>query len=279
MTAKAIELVAFGPEHLKGALALSQQAGWPHRIEDWQTALALSTGFAAVSRPGNDVIGTVLLTSYRDDAASISMVLVAKAMRGRGLGRKLMEAALALAGNRPLRLVATDDGLPLYQKLNFERTGVIAQHQGIARSSPLPAAIRPIMPAEIPTAIELDRVAFGADRADLISHLAKIGSFAVLDRAGAPAGFAVLRPFGRGEVIGPVVTKDVGDAKALIAHVLASCAGRFVRIDTDITTGLGPWLIDQGLDHVGGGVAMRRPVVARSAAPFTTFALANQALG
>jgi predicted N-acetyltransferase YhbS len=276
MTADAIELVAFGPEHLKGAHLLSQQVKWPHRLQDWQTALALSTGLAAVS--GNRIVGTVLVTPYRDDAATINMVLVEEASRGRGLGRKLMDAALALAGNRALRLVATDEGVPLYQRLGFEKTGTIAQHQGFVRSVDIHTGIRPPQPADIPVIAELDRMAYGVDRTNLISHLVEIGSFAVLDRAGALAGFSALRPFGRGEVIGPVVARDANDAKALIAHFLAARAGAFVRLDTDAASGLGAWLAEHGLDHVDDGIAMQRPV-AVSVAPFTTFALASQALG
>jgi predicted N-acetyltransferase YhbS len=279
MTSDTIELAAFGPQHLEGAHRLSQQANWPHRLKDWQTALALSTGFAAVSDQGNRVVGTVLVTPYRDNAATINMVIVEEASRGRGLGRKLMDAALALAGNRTLRLVATDEGVPLYQRLGFEKTGAIAQHQGFVRSITIPTGIRAAMPADLAAITELDRIAYGADRASLISHLATIGSFAVLERAGGLAGFAAIRPFGRGEVIGPVVASDADDAKALIAHFLIPRSGAFVRLDTHAATGLGPWLAEQGLAHVGGGIAMRRPVVATSVPRFTTFALANQALG
>jgi predicted N-acetyltransferase YhbS len=279
MTSNAIELIAFGPEHLEGAVLLSQQAKWPHRLEDWQTALALSTGLAAVSDQGNRVVGTVLVTPYRNDSATINMVIVEEASRGRGLGRKLMDAAITLAGNRALRLVATDDGVPLYERLGFKRTGAIAQHQGRARCITIPARIRPARPSDSPAIAELDRIASGADRSSLMSHLATIGSFAVLDRAGELAGFSALRPFGRGEVIGPVVASNADDAKALIAHFLAARAGAFVRLDTDATTGLGSWLAEQGLDHVDGGIAMRRPVIAASVPRFTTFALANQAFG
>jgi GNAT superfamily N-acetyltransferase len=278
MTADAIDLVAFGPEHLKGAHLLSQQANWPHRPEDWRTTLALSKGFAAVSDQGSRVVGTVLVTPYRNDAATINMVIVEEASRGRGLGRKLMDAALVLAGNRTLRLIATDEGAPLYQRLGFEKTGTIAQHQGLVRSIDIRTGIRPARPADIPVIAEFDCIAYGADRADLISHFAGIGSFAVLDRAGALAGFSALRPFGRGEVIGPVVARDVDDAKALIAHFLAARAGTFVRLDTDAASGLGAWLAEHGLDHVDDGIAMQRPVAA-SVAPFMTFALASQALG
>jgi predicted N-acetyltransferase YhbS len=221
----------------------------------------------------------VLVTPYQNDAATINMVIVEAASRGRGLGRKLMDAALALAGDRPLRLVATEDGLPLYEKLGFHKTGAIAQHQGRARSVPVPAGIRPALPADIPAIAELDRMAYGADRTRLISHLAEIGRFAVLDRGGGVAGFSAIRPFGRGEVVGPVAAGDADEAKALIAHFLASRAGAFVRLDTDVTTRLGSWLAAQGLDQVDGGIAMRRPVVASPAPPVTAFALANQAFG
>jgi Acetyltransferase (GNAT) domain len=101
----------------------------------------------------------------------------------------------------------------------------------------------------------------------------------VLERAGGLAGFAALRPFGRGEVIGPVVAGNADDAKALITSFLALRDGAFVRLDTDVTTGLGPWLVEQGLAHVDGGIAMQRPVVATSVPRFTTFALTGQALG
>ena len=48
--------------------------------------------------------------AYRDDAATINMVIVDASMRGRGLGRKMMEEALARAGTRTCYLVATQEG-------------------------------------------------------------------------------------------------------------------------------------------------------------------------
>ena len=54
------------------------------------------------------------------------MVVVNAAMRGRGLGRKLMEEALARAGDRTCLLMATQQGLPLYGKLSFVAAGKIA---------------------------------------------------------------------------------------------------------------------------------------------------------
>ncbi len=281
MTSEAIALVAISPDHLEGAVRLSQQAGWPHRLEDWRMALALSEGCAAVSARGNRVIGTALMTPYGSDAATINMVIVDASARGRGLGRKLMDEVLSLAGDRSLRLVATESGLPLYEKLGFRMSGAVVQHQGhVARPVAAPAGIRPAQPDDIPAITELDRAAYGADRGSLMSHLAAVGSLAVLERAGRPVGFSALRPFGRGEVIGPVVAANLDDANALASHFLAARCGAFLRIDTDATTAIGPWLAGIGLAHVDGGIAMHRPIVARpEGRSVFTFALANQAFG
>lgn len=278
MQASQIEIVPFGPDHLEAAVALSLQAGWPHRTEDWQLALALSEGLVAVE--DSRVVGTVLVTPYKEDCATINMVIVDETMRGRGLGRKLMDAALLTAGDRPLRLVATTAGLPLYQKLGFHETGTVAQHQGLAGDIAAPAETQAATDADLPAIAALDRLAFGADRERLLSYLAGIGAFAVLRRDGHVSGFACLRPFGRGEVIGPVVAADVGEARKLIEHFIARRPGRFLRVDTTAETGLSPWLAEHGLAHVGGGITMKKPFVHHAAEPaVTTFALASQALG
>ncbi|NYT34799.1 GNAT family N-acetyltransferase [Rhizobium sp. WYCCWR 11128] len=278
MQTSQIEIVPFGPDHLEAAVALSRQAGWPHRTEDWQLALALSDGMVAVE--DGKVVGTVLVTPYKEDCATINMVIVDETMRGRGLGRKLMDAALLIAGDRPLRLVATTAGLPLYQKLGFHETGTVAQHQGLAGDIAASAETQAATDADLPAIVALDRLAFGADREGLLSYFAGIGAFAVIRRDGHLSGFACLRPFGRGEVIGPVVAADLGQARKLIEHFIARRPGRFLRVDTTAETGLSPWLAEQGLAHVGGGITMKKPLANDAADPTaTTFALASQALG
>lgn len=278
MQTSQIDLVAFGPEHLEAAVQLSAQAGWPHRLEDWQMALALSEGAVAIE--GDRVVGTVLTTSYEADCAAINMVIVDETMRGRGLGRKLMDAALEIAGRRPLRLVATEQGLPLYEKLGFKETGIIRQHQGVAGEIAALPGTEAATAGDMDAINELDRRAFGADRRRLLAYLAAAGEFAVMRRDGHVCGFAALRAFGRGEVIGPVVAADVDNAKALVAHFIARRSGQFLRVDTTVDTGLAPWLAAQGLAHVGGGIAMAKPVIPRGTdLAATTFTLVNQALG
>lgn len=278
MQTDVIPLVTFGPEHIDGALTLSRQAEWPHRREDWQMMLELSEGAVALDADGR-VVGTILVTPYGQDCAAISMVIVDEAMRGHGLGRRLMEKAFTIAGNRPLRLTATTDGLPLYEKFGFADCGTILQHQGPAQSVAAPKGVALATGDDIAAIKSLDRDAFGTDRGRLINALARVGKFAVIRRNGAVAAFAALRAFGRGEVIGPIVAANADDAKALIAFFAASRAGAFLRIDTASDTGLTDWLNGIGLVHVGGGVAMRKPASGPHHPRVRSYALASQALG
>lgn len=274
-----IELVSFMPEHIDGALALSHQAEWPHRAEDWRLALALSRGIVALDDAGR-VVGTILMTPYGDDCATINMVIVDEAMRGRGLGRKLMDQAMALAGNRPLRLIATRDGLPLYRKLGFVDRSEIVQHQGPVMPLDSPGAVEPATAHDLPGIKALDLRAFGADRTTLIDALFHQAQFAVIRHGGRIEAYAALRAFGRGHVIGPAVASTAKDAKSLITALAARLPGAFVRVDTAVTSGLADWLTEIGLFHVGGGIVMHRPAALSAAEDSPRiFALANQALG
>lgn len=274
-----IAIRAFGPDHIEGAVALSRQENWPHRPQDWQMALQLSSGAVALDDQGR-VTGTILVTPYGTDCAMINMVIVDRNARGKGLGRKLMEQAFTLAGNRPLRLVATTDGMPLYEKLGFVPSGTILQHQGNVTALGMPDGVQAADTGDLPEIKALDRDAYGANRETLIDALAERGEFAVIRRNGAIEAYAAIRPFGRGEVIGPVIAGDADAAKALIGFFAAPRAGAFLRVDTDSRTGIAGWLGEIGLAHVGGGIAMDRPpkTGSKHARP-KVYALANQALG
>jgi predicted N-acetyltransferase YhbS len=278
MTAEQIWLRPMEPEHLDGAVLLSREAGWPHRREDWELVFSVSEGTVALH--DGRVVATTMMTPFGSDAATISMVIVEAAMRGRGLGRKLMDEALEKAAARNCRLVATKDGLPLYEKLGFIATGEIAQHQGTSAKIEAPANVFWAQEDEHERISALDSAACGIDRSKLMSILSRTAKFAVIREGGEVEAFASLRAFGRGLVIGPVVAKSSEQAKDLMRFMLAQNQGAFVRVDTDLSTGLSPWLAECGLVQVGGGVPMRRGAAAECGDTiYYTFALVNQALG
>ncbi|SOC82607.1 Acetyltransferase (GNAT) domain-containing protein [Ensifer adhaerens] len=274
-----IDLVAFGPQHLDDAVALSRAESWPHRREDWAMVQQLSEGVIATDGEGR-VTGTTFMTPFGDAYATINMVIVDKSMRGLGLGRKLMERAFELAGTRPLRLIATKEGLPLYEKLGFVATGTIRQHQGHVFPVDRREGVEDMQSADVEAVKALDRQAYGADRSAMIDALLERGQFAVVRKGGAVEAWAVIRPFGRGEVIGPIIAPDLETARALIAYFASSREGAFLRVDTGSETGLAPWLSEIGLAHAGGGVTMRRPLTEEAGQPrLKAYALASQALG
>jgi hypothetical protein len=102
----------------------------------------------------------------------------------------------------------------------------------------------------------------------------------VLDHDGTAQGFGMLRRFGRGHAIGPVVAPDAEGAKALIAHLSGLNAGRFTRIDIDFDTGLAEWLESLGLLRVDAPTTMLRgsALVSPPGAP-KLHAIVTQALG
>lgn len=272
MSAAEPPLVAFAPSHLEGALRLSQEAGWPHRLDDWALVAAVSQGVAVLD--GDRVAATGLCTLYGEHAR-FSMVLVGKSLRGRGIGRQVMAALAGLAGNRSVSLVATADGKPLYERLGFRPTGAIVQYQGLVRSpTGTVGSVHVAEPGAADAIAAIDRRATGMDRSALMRCLADRGTVLL-----AEGGFAVLRDFGRGRVLGPLIARDESTAGSLIAAAARQSEGQLLRIDTPCGARLGPQLETLGLSPAGGGTAMRKGPPPAAPDGFSIYALASQALG
>lgn len=265
-----IPIVPFQFEHISGAVRLSQQAGWPHRADDWAFTGAVSQGFVALN--GDEVVGTAFCSEV-GEFCTINMIIVDESMRGHGLGRRLMNAVIDAAAGRGMTLVATTDGLPLYQKLGFAVTGEIVQHQGIVADFPKQdTEYRTATTDDLDALARMDCAAYGTNRKNLLANLLDVGTIIMTDD-----GFAGLRDFGRGQVIGPVVAKDAQTAKALI-HALAT-PGKFLRADIPVQSGLADFLTEMGMANVGGGTVMHCGPARPAAKDFTTYALTSQALG
>ncbi|SAL63512.1 N-acetyltransferase GCN5 [Caballeronia arvi] len=246
----------FAPADIQGAHALSTALGWPYRPEDWE--FSADTAIAFVAEESGVVIGTAFCWKFGSDRAAVGHVIVSSAHQGQGIGRKLMEAVLEELGPRITFLHATPAGRPLYEKLGFNVCGSLEQYQGnVDEVMPPPLLegerLRTGTPEDFPYIIELASRASGLERDALLSGLLKRGESVVLERDSETVGFSVLRRFGRGHVIGPVVAlRSRGDARAraLIGHWLTRQEGEFIRIDVPSGTSLTDWLSDQGLKRV-----------------------------
>ena len=128
---------------LPAARALSAAQGWPHREEDWRFVLGLGEGVAA--EHDGQLAGTALGWRYGPGFATLGLVIVSEAARGRGIGRALTTAVLDGLGSRTVLLNATSDGMPLYRSLGFVPGREVRQLQG-ASFSPAPGMPPPCTP-------------------------------------------------------------------------------------------------------------------------------------
>ncbi|WP_250536510.1 GNAT family N-acetyltransferase [Caballeronia sp. AZ10_KS36] len=277
----------FTAADIPAAHALSVEVKWPHRADDWRFVLDAGGGF--IAQDGERVVGTALCWKHGDDGGSLGMVIVAPDSQGKGIGRRLMELLLEALGSRITVLHATPAGEPLYTKLGFRRIGAVNQHQSADFCVPSidlrrGERIRAIEPHDTPTLVVLASRASGFDRSAVLPALLKVAQGVLIERDGQTLGFALIREFGRGHAIGPVVAitgddEHIRHAQALIAHLLAGNEDRFTRIDTPDESGLSEWLAAAGLPRVDTVIKMARNGTPPQDASVAQFAIINQGLG
>ena len=269
-------------DDLAAAQVLSREFQWPHRLEDWQFGLTHGRGVAAV-RDG-ELVGTALHWQWGKQCATVGLVAVSPRMQGQRVGQHLMHAVMAGLEGRTVLLHATPEGRGLYERMGFAITGEVRQHQGLATPAQLVALpqgqrLRPLGRNDAKTLAALDARAAGMPREAMLRQLLAEGETVVLARDGEAVGFSIVRRFGRGYAIGPVVAPDLASAQALVGHWCSHFAGKFLRIDVDAASGLPEWLEAQGLPRVGTVTTMVRGGPLERGPAVGGWALVNQAMG
>ena len=237
-------------EDLDEALRLSTAVGWNQRLDDWRMLLRLAPAgaFAAFAdtRDDSDVsdvsdvslVGTAIGIDY-GAFAWIAMMLVDPAYRGRGVGRRLLEAAMdRLPSHLPIRLDATPSGRRLYQRYGFEDEAALSRHvidhSRLAEHRPARLAVQPLTDADLPIVIEQDRETFGGTRGAVIDwafHGAPQYAYAVRSDNSGPIHYCLGRQGRLFDQIGPVVAGDDDSAHALVSAALAAAGDRRVAVD------------------------------------------------
>lgn len=83
---------------LPGCLTLARDRGWLPEERKWRLLFDLAVVYGVRDPPG-ELAGVAVLTRYGTEFAVIGMMLVATRYGGRGLGRALMNRALADVGD------------------------------------------------------------------------------------------------------------------------------------------------------------------------------------
>ena len=256
---------------------------WPHRIQDWKFVFELGAGILAEDDTG--IVGTAMGFAYGRNHASLGMMIVAPERQGQGIGREMALRMLNEVGDRTVLLHVTLEGVALCESLGFAQIGTVHQHQGTVYRAPIVPLgegerIRPVSSRDEAALVELASRAAGMPRGTVLKHLLTVADCVAIDLYDELTGFAAVRKFGLGYVIGPVVAPNVDLAKAMIAHWAGAHAGSFVRVDVPGKDGLSPWLTEIGMVQVDKTVpAMLRGEPLRPDPLVTQYALLSQTLG
>lgn len=242
-------------EDLDGAFRLSAGAGWNQRLADWRMLLQLAPAGSFAAIADETIVGTAIGIDY-GTFGWIAMMLVDPAWRGRGVGARLLEAAMgAVPPGMPIRLDATPLGRPLYQRYGFEDEDTLTRH--VAEPSrprldrtadPSSSRVRSLTAADLPAVIARDDRIFGAHRRLLLRWaLEGAGQYAHGLDSDAGVQYCFGRPGRLFDQIGPVVSSDDDTARALVDAALAAADGKSVVVDAfDRHTEFTSWLGNRG---------------------------------
>lgn len=245
--------------HLAGALALTRAANWNQNEADWRWMLGMGHGWGIVVEDGSLAASTLVLP-YEGKFAWVSMVLVAPAHRRKGYASQLLRTAIADLESRGLTpiLDATPAGHAVYRQEGFRDTWGFRRFALKGRKDAPTMThgitVRPLAARDWPRLLALDAAAFGADREPLLRALSTRLPDAALvaEQDGSVAGFLLGREGHEANQLGPLVTRNVDIAQALLAYALSRVAAPIYADLVDHAPALQAWL-------EANGFAFQRP--------------------
>lgn len=226
---------------IPAGMRLKEIAGWNQTAADWQRFLDCSPHGCFVADIDGQVRGTVATIPFENRFAWIGMVLVDPDYRGRGLGTRLLERAidhLDALKIPALKLDATPQGQPLYEKLRFLPEYEIGRWT--RRTSPAEAAEslgvvarESMSPELLETICKADREMFGADRSFLLKSLHEDAPEFTLGivKSGTLLGYAFGRRGSFADHLGPWMATDAGTARHLLEAFLANSSREIQIVD------------------------------------------------
>ena len=218
---------------LPAVMELKDAVGWNQTATDWLRFLSANPSGCFAAEEDGSLVGTATSIIYERRVAWIGMLIVHQRWRGRGIGSALLERTmryLDACGVPCLKLDATSQGRPLYEKFGFTVEYDIERHRLVRtpRPSEPPAPAPPLDPV-----LPRDRDVFGVDRAALLRSLAREAPELVqveLDPSGI-AGYAFGRRGSLGDQLGPWVATSAPVAERLLDRFLDRCSTPRVFVD------------------------------------------------
>jgi ribosomal protein S18 acetylase RimI-like enzyme len=247
-TSMEISIRALTAADVDEALTLRSTAGWNQRHDDWRMLLQIAarSSFAAVAE--GRIVGTAIGIDY-GGFAWIAMMLVNPQYRGRGVGGRLLEAAIeAVPHHLDIRLDATPLGRPLYERYGFEEEARLTRYVADAPlDRGVDGRVRRLAMADLDAIVDHDRRIFGGDRRVVLAWALKSGPEYAYVADERKTSYCFGRAGRLFDQIGPVVAPDDERAQALVQAALGAVGARPVAIDAfDAHRPFAAWLAASG---------------------------------
>ena len=233
--ASALEIRLLFESDIPAAMELKEAAGWNQTEADWRRLLSLEPNGCFGAVKDGRLVGTTTTTIY-GELAWIGMVLVEPQQRRQGIAAKLMNAVVEYLEGKveTIKLDATALGQPVYEKFGFEVESEVERWAGTASSTAGESHSAVVDDAAVRDLLNLDRLAFNADRSQLIEKLiadACVPPVLIRNADGTLSGYALARSGTTKTYIGPVVARERQVVETLLDRTLEQLSGRDVYID------------------------------------------------
>ena len=244
-----------GEQHLAGAMELSRAANWNQNESDWRMLLRLGRGFGLSASDGS-LVASIVVLSYGDAFAWMSMVLVSPQHRRLGYASRMLRRAIAYLQSQGLTAVldATPAGHEVYVQeglrdcWGFQRYSLLEARPVSGWHDVSGLQLRRLVESDWPQILALDLPAFGASREALLRALAaRLPEVAlVAERGENICGYLLGRDGREARQLGPLVAADLPAAQALLAHALERVPAPLYLDIVDRHADLRSWALMQG---------------------------------
>jgi len=263
----ALRIERLEPAHAEGVAPLSVEAGWNQVAADWRLMIEEGRAFG-IRAPSGPWIATALVLPLGPAIAWISMVLVTRPARRRGLGTRLLQRCLAEVAQQGVAagLDATELGRPVYLPLGFRDVYPLSRWRldpgrRSATEPPPGIRVRPASPADLPPILALDSAHSGFARAAILSHLlprAPSLAHVAVCGDGSLAGYVLGRDGHAALHAGPLVADDEDIALALLSRAVDDARQPVILDVPDRHANVRGWLTAHGAIAPRGFMRMLR---------------------
>lgn len=278
----AVQIIRLTPGDAERALPLSVEAGWNQVTDDWRFMLEHGTAFGVAD--GDRLVASALNLPLGPALSWLSMVLVTKDARRRGLGTTLLKRCIEL-GPHVVGLDATELGRPVYLPLGFKDLYRISRYrlEGMPRQVDPPPGVRlaAMSATDLSNIASFDTEFTLMQRAATLANLrARMPQLAWAAWQGTKLVGYVLGRDGRLTTqIGPVIADSPRLAMALTYKAMSQAKPPFFIDALDDQSDYCAWLKESGAVAPRYFIRMVRGEAAGMERAHSIFAIAGPELG